>query len=43
MCFSALYLQHHYVVDILLGTAFAFIVLSIMTKLVFIPKEELAS
>jgi inositol phosphorylceramide synthase catalytic subunit len=41
MCFSAVYLQHHYVVDILLGTAFAFVVLFVMTRVISIPEGEL--
>jgi membrane-associated phospholipid phosphatase len=42
MCFSAMYLQHHYVVDILMGTTFAFVVLSLMIRFFPVPKGELA-
>jgi membrane-associated phospholipid phosphatase len=43
MCFSAIYLQHHYVVDILLGTAFAALVLYIMNRFVFPITPSMAS
>ena len=33
MCFSAVYLQHHYVVDILLGTIFALVTWVIVSRI----------
>jgi membrane-associated phospholipid phosphatase len=33
MCFSAVYLQHHYVTDVVLGAAYAVVALAIVTRL----------
>jgi membrane-associated phospholipid phosphatase len=33
MCFSAVYLQHHYIVDILLGTAYAVVAIVVIEGL----------
>jgi membrane-associated phospholipid phosphatase len=40
MCFSAIYLQHHYVVDVLLGTGFAFMVLLVMNRWILPETRE---
>jgi membrane-associated phospholipid phosphatase len=40
MCFSAVYLQHHYIVDILLGTSFAFLVLMTLKRVFPLEQPE---
>jgi len=35
VCFSAVYLGHHYVVDVLVGCAYAFLAYALMTYLFF--------
>ena len=39
MCFSAIYLQHHYVVDVLLGTLYAIAALTLVRKFPFAAEE----